>query len=178
MMDVLAAELSSRQGSIGARARLLFGAGVSMVDQVSDIAMVRFYALAGRHGTALGLALMVALNYLAQLFLVWGQTRGAPKRKRLIEMLIVVSSLKPGVDAWRVGRGQEKCKHAFCAPEVELASVKCFEMCFESIPGAVLQVSPGAHLAGRRGGVGACATTSPAAGGVRGHVRHRRPQGR
>ena len=40
----------------------------------------------------------------------------------------------------RVANGAEQSEFSSASPELELTFSRCFEMCFESVPGSVLQV--------------------------------------
>jgi hypothetical protein len=55
------------------------------------------------------------------------------------ELSIVVSLMKPAIDAFRVAGGHERVEGAPMDPLVELAICKGFEMTFESIPGGLAQ---------------------------------------
>jgi hypothetical protein len=63
---------------------------------------------------------MVGLNVSFQLGYAWLQNRKGPKKEMAKEMLIVLSSLKPGVDAYRVANGYKQPAYATFSPEVEL----------------------------------------------------------
>jgi hypothetical protein len=80
---------------------------------------------------------MVGLCLLGQLFLVWVQARKGPRRVMLKEMLIVLSGMKPGIDAMRVAGGNEQSEHAAINPDLELTATRCFELVCESIPGTL-----------------------------------------
>jgi hypothetical protein len=97
--------------------------------------MIYTYATTEQQGTALSLGIMVGLCLLAQLFLVWLQTHKGPKRGMLKEMLIVLSGMKPGVDAKRVADGNVKAEFAVLQPDVELTATRSIELICESIPG-------------------------------------------
>jgi hypothetical protein len=111
------------------------------MDLLSDMYMIYTYATTGKQGTALSLAVMVGLNILFQLWMTFLQTRRGPKLVMLKETLIVLSGMKPGWDAMNVANGTEQSPHAFMNPEMELTFTRCMEMCFESIPGSVVQIS-------------------------------------
>ena len=51
---------------------------------------------------------MILVCLLLQLLVVWQQTRKGTKAVMLREMLIVLSALKPGADAYRVANGEEQ----------------------------------------------------------------------
>jgi hypothetical protein len=138
MMDTIAQRLLESVGW-GLKMRLYTGAGLSTMDLLSDMYMIYTYATTKQQGTATSLAVMVGLCLLAQLFLVWVQARKGPRRVMLKEMLIVLSGLKPGIDAKRVADGNDQNEHAAVNPDVELTCTRCFEMAMESIPGSILQ---------------------------------------
>jgi hypothetical protein len=116
--------------------RLYTGASLSTLDLLSDVYRIYMYAATGQQGAALSLAAMVGLCLLGQLALVWVQAHKGPRRVMLKEMLIVLSGMKPGIDAKRVADGNEQAEHAAINPETELVCTRCFELVCESIPGA------------------------------------------
>jgi hypothetical protein len=138
MMDTIAQRLLESV-SWGLKMRLYTGAGLSTMDLLSDLYMIYTYATTKQQGTATSLAVMVGLCMLGQLFLVWVQTHKGPRRVMLKEMLVVLSGMKPGIDAKRVADGNEQAEHAALNPDVELAMTRGFEMAMESIPGSILQ---------------------------------------
>jgi hypothetical protein len=140
MMDTIAQRLLESV-SWGLKMRLYTGAGLSTMDLLSDVYMIYTYATTGQKGTALSLTIMVVLCLLLQLLGVFVNTRKAPKKVRLKEMLIVLSGIAPGIHAMRVANGAEMSKHAAYSPELELVITRCTEMALESVPGTVLQVS-------------------------------------
>ena len=82
-MVVVAAQELLLTASWGVKTRLYLGAGLSMVDLASDIAMVVTYTNEGHVGTAIS----------------------------LLVMRIVLSGTKPGVDTMRVASGAEQNEH-------------------------------------------------------------------
>jgi hypothetical protein len=135
MVDTIAQRLLESV-SWGLKMRLYMGAGLSTMDLISDVYMIYFYVKTGQTGTATSLAIMVGLCLLMQLLLVWMQTHQGPRREMLNGMLVVLSGLKPGIDAKRVADGNERAKHAAISPDMELTTTRCFELACESIPGA------------------------------------------
>jgi hypothetical protein len=119
--------------------RLYTGAGLSMLDLLSDLYMIYTYKMTGQTGTALGLASMVGLCIFWQLFVVILNNKKAPRRVALRETLIVLTGIAPGIHAMRVGNGAQQSEFAAMDPEMELIATRSFEMVFESIPGAILQ---------------------------------------
>ncbi|GMI41293.1 hypothetical protein TeGR_g7447 [Tetraparma gracilis] len=140
MMDTIAQRLLESV-SWGLKMRLYTGAGLSTMDLLSDVFMIYTYATTEQQGTAQSLAIMVGLCLLGQLFLVWVQTHKGPRRVMLKEMLIVLSGMKPGIDAKRVADGNERNEHATVNPDIELTATRIFELICESIPGSVLQLT-------------------------------------
>jgi hypothetical protein len=57
----------------------------------------------------------------------------------LIETVIVLTGLAPGVHAMRVANGTERSEHEALDPEIGLVYTRCFEIACESVPGSVLQ---------------------------------------
>jgi hypothetical protein len=112
------------------------GAALSTVDMVTDVqVIVKYLNTPGKEAYAYPLMGMVGTCLLFQLILVFIQTRKAPKAKMAKEMLIVLSGLKPGFDAYQVAKGAEQSAGAVVNPAIELAATKVFEMACESIPG-------------------------------------------
>jgi hypothetical protein len=134
MMDTVAQRLLESV-SWGLKMRLYTGAGLSTMDLISDLYMIYTYATTDQKGTALSLAIMVGLCLLGQLALVWVQAHKGPRRVVLKEMLIVLSGMKPGIDAKRVADGNEQAENAAINPDMELTCTRCFELVCESIPG-------------------------------------------
>jgi hypothetical protein len=139
MMNTIAQRLLESV-SWGLKMRLYTGASLSTMDLFTDIFMIYTYAATGKKGAALSLTVMVGLCFLGQLLIVWAQARKGPRRVMLKEMLIVLSGMKPGIDAKRVAEGNEHKKHAAMSPDMELAFTRSVEMAMEAIPGSLLQV--------------------------------------
>ena len=130
--------------------RLFVGAGLSMVDLASDIVMVVTYTNEGQEGTARSLLAMISACLLVQLWMVYMQTSGGPRRVMVKEILIVLSGIKPGVDAMRVASGAEQNEHSVIDPATELSGTRCAELICEAIPGAILQFTAAMRV--RQGG--------------------------
>ena len=112
------------------------GAALSTVDMVTDVqVIVEYLNTPGKEAYAYPLMGMVGTCLFLQLLTVVMQTRKASKAKMAKEMLIVLSGLKPGFDAYQVAKGAEQSAGAVVNPAIELAATKVFEMACESIPG-------------------------------------------
>ena len=94
---------------------------MSMLDMITDVQVIEQYmGTPGQEGYARSLIAMISLCLLFQLAVVWLQTRKGAKAVMLREMLIVLSALKPGADAYRVANGEEQDAGAKLTPEMEL----------------------------------------------------------
>jgi hypothetical protein len=109
------------KSKLGAAFRLYSGAGLSIMDMITDVSMsIRYLRTPGQEKYGRAVLLMVGLNLLFQFGYAWLQTRKGPKKAMAKEMLIVLSSLKPGVDAHRVASGYKQPAYATFTPEKEL----------------------------------------------------------
>ena len=92
-----------------------------MLDMITDIqVIVQYMSTPGQEGYGRSLIAMISACLLLQLFIVWLQTRKGTKAAKAREMLIVLSALKPGADAYRVANGQEQDAGATFTPDTEL----------------------------------------------------------
>jgi hypothetical protein len=113
------------------------GVALSTVDMVTDVqVIVEYLNTPGKEAYAYPLMGMVGTCLFLQLLIVWGQTRKASRAKRAKEMLIVLSGLKPGFDAYQVAKGTDQRAGAIFNPSLEHIFTKGVEMVAESIPGA------------------------------------------
>jgi hypothetical protein len=78
---------------------------VSVVDVGSDVYSVSIYYRAGRTGLASGLLSTVLLSMLFQMMIVCVAHRHHGKLVLMVEILLVLSGLKPFVDVWRMVHG-------------------------------------------------------------------------
>ena len=79
--------------------RVATGAGLSILDMVSDINVIVIYMKIEKlRMYGYGMAIMVGSCILIQLFVVWAQNRKKP-RDMMHDMLVVCTGLKPGYDA-------------------------------------------------------------------------------
>jgi hypothetical protein len=103
---------------------------------ITDVqVIVEYLNTPGKEAYAYPLMGMVGTCLFIQLLVVFVQTRKAPKAKMVKEVLIVLSGLTPGFDAYEVAKGAEQIAGAVFDPAEELAATKVFEMVAESIPG-------------------------------------------
>ncbi|GMI35292.1 hypothetical protein TeGR_g2861 [Tetraparma gracilis] len=139
MIDTIA---ESHLGSVGwgKKLRLYTGAGLSMLDLITDLYMIYFYATTGQQKTALSLAIMVSVCLGVQIAIVCMDLRKSPRLVVLREILLVLSGVKPGIDAMRVASKIE-LEHATLESLTSLTIAKGVEIATEAIPGTVLQLA-------------------------------------
>ena len=94
---------------------------MSMLDMITDIqVIVQYMGTPGQERYGRILICMISFCLLSQLNVVWLQTRKGTKTAMLEEVLIVMTALKPGVDAYRVANGEEPNAGAVLPPDLEL----------------------------------------------------------
>jgi hypothetical protein len=141
MMVAVANELASKV-AYGVKVRAGIGGSFSMLDLVSDVAIISEYIATGRMGFAYLLIGMVAANISFQLIIVWINTQGLTENKlrtMLPEMLATLLFIKPGLDVWKVASGAEQQPGSAASPLQEMTYSKGCEMVLEAIPGMALQ---------------------------------------
>jgi len=139
MLNVVAKRLLG-EVSWGLKMRVTMGAGLSILDMATDIfVIVGYMGNEETRGYGWSLLGMVVASMLIQLLIVFGQNKGKPWVMAK-EMLIVLTAMKPAVDASRVASGHEMEEHHIFDAKTELVTTKCGEMLAESIPGSLLQL--------------------------------------
>ena len=123
----------------GVRARVIFGALLSISDMITDVFMIVQFFNTGNDSAARATIFMISLNMLLQQILVIVQNGRKGKATTLGEMMLVFSCLKPGFDAYRVLKGGKKDPLLLIDPLVEMALSKCIELGVEAIGGSVVQ---------------------------------------
>ncbi|GMI32546.1 hypothetical protein TeGR_g12943 [Tetraparma gracilis] len=140
MVETMGEELL-KNAAWGLWFRVITGSGLSMVDLATDINVILVYFEEGQNGYGWMMLGMVLASMGLQLVLVVMQNWKMGWGKLLREVLIVVSGLKPGVDAMRVVSNAEMHEHHMMTAKIELVFTKGIEMFCESIPGCILQVT-------------------------------------
>ncbi|GMH84142.1 hypothetical protein TrST_g12287 [Triparma strigata] len=118
---------------------LYMGAGLSIMDLIFDIAMVTKFTATGHPKFATATLASICLSIFFQLYTVTFQNYKRGKRIMLREVLFVVTFVKPGVDVYRVVTKQKQAKNTMLDPLTEMLMFKSTELCFECIPGAIIQ---------------------------------------
>jgi len=123
---------------LGLAKRVALGAGLSIMDMITDTGVINSYRASGNTKAAYSLMAMIGSNMAVQLAITYLQNRKKSKWVILREFAFVVTFLKPGVDAYRVATGHED-EDAVMNPLLEMSIGKSAELAFESIPGGLLQ---------------------------------------
>jgi len=118
MMNTIAKRLLSESGW-GLRMRLYSGAFLSVMDMISDIAMINQYFNEGNDFYAKAILISIVLNLAFQLLVVFSQNHGKSGWDILYEVAIVVFCIKPAVDAARVASGKDQQVDEGIRPEVQ-----------------------------------------------------------
>jgi hypothetical protein len=113
---------------LGLKFRLVFGAGLSILDMASDINNIRALFLAAQMMSGFVLLGMIALNLAFQALVVILQNSHRGWATVLRELGIVFSLLKPGIDAARFAGGAERVEGAPLDPFMEMMICKVIEM--------------------------------------------------
>jgi len=120
--------------TLGLAKRVVLGAGLSIMDMITDIFVIRDYLRVGDTANAHALMAMIGLSIFLQLIIAYVQNRKKSNRALIWELLIVLSGLKPAVDAYRVATGYEDELSTF-NPLEDMSAGKGVELACESIPG-------------------------------------------
>jgi len=137
MMNEIAKELLKRS-NLGLKWRVGLGAGLSIMDMITDTGVINTYRASGNTAGAYSLMAMIGSNMAVQLLITYMQNKKKSKWVILREFAFVVTFLKPAVDAYRVATGHED-EDAVMSPLQEMGFGKGTELAFESIPGGLLQ---------------------------------------
>ena len=139
MLNVVAKRLLG-EVSWGLKMRVTMGAGLSILDMATDIfVIVGYMGTEETRGYGWSLLGMVVTSLVLQLLIVFGQNKGKP-RVLVKETLVVLTAMKPALDAFRVASGHEMEEHHAIDAKTELVATKGIEMVCESIPGSLLQL--------------------------------------
>jgi hypothetical protein len=127
------------RSSLGARLRVFSGVTISVLDMVSDIAMIFNFIQTGHSDAANVTIGLIVANLSCQLLLVYVQNIKKPLTVFLKEAGIVLSCFKPGVDAFRVLRCVDDDPLLTMHPLMEMNICKGCEIAIEAIPSSVIQ---------------------------------------
>jgi hypothetical protein len=119
--------------------RLYLTAGVSVADVGSDVFSVSVNYRAGNTGLASALLATVLLSMSFQILIVVVVHRHHGKQRLMLEILFVVTGVKPFVDVWRILNGKVNVG-APMDTKAERAGCKTVEIVIESVPTALIQM--------------------------------------
>ena len=101
---------------------------------ITDVSVIISYLKNGDTAQAYSLMGMMGASIVFQLLIAYIQNRKKSKWALIRELLIVLSGLKPAVDAYRVATGYEDERNSF-DPLLDMGLGKSTELACESIPG-------------------------------------------
>jgi hypothetical protein len=137
MLEAVAQRLLE-QVSWGLKMRVSVGAGVSMLDLISDIVItVQYFRIEGQQGYALGLLMCILVTFFLQGSIVFIQNYKGPRRVLAKELLILLSGTKPGIDAARVVKNSPQLSFHMIDRYFEHVAIRVLEVFGEAIPGCV-----------------------------------------
>ena len=119
--------------------RLYLTASVSVADVGSDVFSVSVNYLAGNTGLASALLATVLLSMSLQILIVVVVHRHQGNRRLMLEILIVVTGVKPFVDVWRILNGKANVGAPMDTLS-ERTACKTVEIVVESAPTALIQM--------------------------------------
>ena len=120
---------------LGLVKRVIIGALLSIGDMITDVFVIISYLENGDTKQAYSLMGMISASIVLQLLIAYVQNRKKSKWALIRELLIVLSGLKPAVDAYRVATGYSDELSTF-NPLEDMVCGKSTELACESIPGA------------------------------------------
>ncbi|GMH94241.1 hypothetical protein TL16_g12850, partial [Triparma laevis f. inornata] len=129
------------KASWGLKARVVFGAAISLFDTISDILVIRYFLANGQTGFATANIVMLSVTLFLSFFVSILNTMGTRgwKKNLAYEALFTFTFLKPALDAYRVSSGAEQKEGQVMPPLSELMYTKAIEMVSEAIPSACVQ---------------------------------------
>jgi len=126
MLHTVARELL-KGGDFGLKLRIGLGAFLSLSDMITDVTVMRSFFEEGEDAAGFALLAFILSSIVLQLILVFVQNHKKRKRELFLEILFVITFVKPAVDAYRVGVEHEH-EHSVVNPLVELTIGKCGEL--------------------------------------------------
>jgi len=123
---------------IWAKAKLFAAAALSMIDMFTDVLMVFEVMREEKTGFAHIMMGNIFVNLGLQLLFVIAQNFKLGWRKVLKEVLIVLTCIKPGVEAFRVASETKIVEDQLIHPKYEMSATKATELFAEAIPGTIV----------------------------------------
>ncbi|GMI11879.1 hypothetical protein TrVE_jg12516 [Triparma verrucosa] len=117
----------------------IIGAGMSFFDVACDVLMVREFYLNEQMKSAAATIVTILLSLALQSILVILQNIKRKRHTVIKELLFVWTFLKPGVDVYRVLKGNEQQVGTTFTPHTEMVYVRGVELTVECIPCVIIQ---------------------------------------
>jgi hypothetical protein len=111
--------------------------------KVTDVMATVNFAARGETGFATAMVAMLTTSMLVQMLLVFGQYHRMGPRVLMLELLLTVTCLAPGVHAYRVARSHEKHGREAVTAITHMIVAKGCELVFEAVPGEFSERGPG-----------------------------------
>ena len=127
-----------RDSKYGMVFRVAVGALLSTMDATTDLYTLYTYWHSGFKGQAMVLLAMILANLCFQILIILAQYKRKGWKRKLWEIVITLTFLRPVVDAYRISTNHED-DELMVDQLSELSFNKMGEMGTESIPGCVLQ---------------------------------------
>ena len=116
------------------------GAILGVLDVATDLYTIANFTMQGKHGFAKAVVAMVSVSMVSQLLIVCVQGKKRGLWHLTKEALIVVTGLKPAVDAFRIISGTKAHLNDAIEKIFEHTISKLVEVVAESIPSALVQI--------------------------------------
>ncbi|GMH81187.1 hypothetical protein TL16_g08851 [Triparma laevis f. inornata] len=128
-----------KMARIGVATKIIFTFVLGYVDILTDLLVAKSYYDIGNFGTAYSTATFSVTSITAQAIFTFKQYKKKGWRERLGRSLLAQLGLAPLMEGARVWTGKEDSDLLLSAPAM-YACMKAIEICFESIPEAIIQV--------------------------------------
>ncbi|GMH90895.1 hypothetical protein TrVE_jg6110 [Triparma verrucosa] len=143
MIETISAALL-KKATWGLIYRVSIGAGISLIDFSSDLLMLVSYFQVGSYFYfQWNLAFIGSCIFIQSLLVMNNRTWNFKVREMWLELILVVTFLKPAVDSWRIAVGKSRYSgNGFANHEIlyEQSAMKVIEVVLESIPCCILQL--------------------------------------
>ncbi|GMH60273.1 hypothetical protein TrLO_g15912 [Triparma laevis f. longispina] len=127
-----------KMARIGVATKIIFTFVLGYVDILTDLLVAKSYYDIGNFGTAYSTATFSVTSITAQAIFTFKQYKKKGWRERLGRSLLAQLGLAPLMEGARVWTGKEDSDLLLSAPAM-YACMKAIEICFESIPEAIIQ---------------------------------------
>jgi hypothetical protein len=137
-MMVSIARSLKKEHDYGLKSRILIGVSFSYFDMGSDCFMIYLFSRRGDMFYAYTTLGSVLLNLVFQSFVVFICNHKRGFKVVIRELFIVLTLMKPGVDAFRIATDEETCYESTMTQLQEANVCRVSETVFESIPASII----------------------------------------